>query len=200
MSRSKSTGAESSGAGALPGGSLPAGIIEFWFSSRLRPLWFASTPALDEEIRARFEVVWQRAGGGAYEAWRETSTGCLALILVFDQFPLNMYRGDARSFSTESQALKTARHGLNHRFHRALTEDQQVFFYMPFMHSEDMADQDLSVELFRALGRPENLRFAEHHRGIVARFGRFPHRNAILGRESSAEERAYLASPEAFTG
>ena len=111
-----------------------------------------------------------------------------------------MYRGQPASFASESKAIAITKAAISRQFDRQLPRNRVAFLYMPLMHSEDMADQDLSVKLFEAAGLAENARFARHHRGIVARFGRFPHRNAILGRESTAEELTWLASDEAFRG
>lgn len=174
------------------------GLLDFWFSPALRPRWFASTPALDADIRARYESLWRRAAAGELDAWAETPEGALALAIVLDQLPLNMYRGEPASFATESQAVAVAKLAVARRHDRELDDDGRLFLYMPLMHSENLDDQERSVELFRAAGM--DTRYPEHHRDIVRRFGRFPHRNALLGRESSPEEREYLGSPEAFKG
>jgi uncharacterized protein (DUF924 family) len=178
----------------------PELIDEFWFSERVRPLWFDSTPAFDDEIRDRFEETWRRAKDGGYKSWRQTALGSLALVIVFDQFPLNMYRGKPDSFSTEARAREVAEAAIERGFDLELTPQQQAFLYMPYMHSESLADQNRSVRLFDKPGLEENLKFAHHHCEIVRRFGRFPHRNAILGRASTREERDWLASDEAFLG
>jgi uncharacterized protein (DUF924 family) len=175
-------------------------VLDYWFSPRLSRHWFASTPALDDEIRLRYEALWQRAASGELDAWSDTPDGALALAIVLDQLPLNMYRGLPLAFSTEQLAVAVARQAVARGDDQRLPRDRVMFLYMPLMHSENLADQDQSVALFQRAGLTENLRFAEHHRGIVRRFGRFPHRNAILGRESTAAERVYLASPEAFKG
>ena len=175
-------------------------ILTFWFSQRVAKLWFNSTPEFDEEIRQRFESVYLDAKQGRYDNWQESAKGCLALAILFDQFPLNMYRGEEQSFSMEARARQVAGHAIDQRFDQQLEDQQKVFLYMPFMHSEDLADQDRSVELFTKAKLENNLRFARHHRDIVKRFGRFPHRNSILGRESTTDEAAYLQSKEAFLG
>ena len=178
----------------------PDHIIDFWFSARTRPLWFKSTPEFDQELMARFEGLYQQARQGGLDTWEETPIGALALVIILDQFPLNMYRDQASSFSAEGMAREVARRLLDRDGDQGLTDEQKAFLYLPFMHSERLEDQDRSVELYEATGLEDNLRFARHHREIVRRFGRFPHRNAILGRESSPEELAYLASGKAFTG
>ena len=178
----------------------PHDILEFWYSARISPHWFSSTPALDDEIRARYEGLWRRAASGELDAWSDTPEGALALAIVLDQLPLNMYRGEPASFATEQKAVAVAKLAVARGYDKRLPSDRVAFLYMPLMHSENLDDQDLSVNLFRAAGLAANLHFAEHHRGIVRRFGRFPHRNAILGRENTPEELEYLASAWAFKG
>ena len=178
----------------------PADILEFWYSEPMCSHWFRSTPALDEEIRERFEPVWVQASGGELEAWGESPEGCLALAIVLDQFPLNMYRGQARSFATEAQAVDVTLHAIRRGLDLQLQTGRRAFLYMPLMHSEDLSLQDSAVRLFELAGLESNARFARHHRELIRRFGRFPHRNAILGRQSTADERQYLASKGAFRG
>ncbi|MCW9058537.1 MAG: DUF924 domain-containing protein [Gammaproteobacteria bacterium] len=178
----------------------PTDILDFWYSDRIRNHWFASTPELDAEIRAGFEALWEAAAAGDLDAWRETPEGALALAIVLDQFPLNMFRGDARSFATEGKAIAVALRAIDNGLHAALPVERLAFLFMPLMHSERLEHQDLSVKLFEAHGLTDNLKFARHHRGLIERFGRFPHRNAILGRESTAAELEYLASDHAFKG
>lgn len=173
-------------------------LLDFWFSPRMRPRWFAATPALDDEIRERYAALWRRAAAGELATWQEHPEGALALAIVLDQLPLNMYRGKPESFATEAQAVAVAKRAIALGHDRKLDRDALLFLYMPLMHSENLEDQDRSVELFRAAGL--ETRYPEHHRSIVRRFGRFPHRNAILGRVGSQAEHDYLASDEAFTG
>ena len=178
----------------------PQDILDFWYAPEMRSSWFNSTPELDTQIRARFEPTWEAAVRGELDAWLGSPAGCLALAIILDQFPLNMFRDTAKSFSSEGQAIGVAKQALEKGFDQHIDPAQLAFLYMPLMHSEDLADQDLSVELFAAAGLDNNLRFAQHHREIVRRFGRFPHRNAILGRTSTPQEIAYLDSKEAFKG
>ncbi|MEW5787645.1 MAG: DUF924 family protein [Pseudomonadota bacterium] len=173
-------------------------LLDYWYSPRLRTRWFASTPTLDEEIRSRWEALWRRGLTGELDGWSGTSEGALALVILLDQLPLNMFRGRAEAFASERQAVAAARRAVDQGFDQAMAAEQRLFLYMPFMHSEDLAEQDLSVDLFSRAGM--DTRWPEHHRAIVRRFGRFPHRNAILGRPSTAEELAWLASAAAFTG
>lgn len=175
-------------------------LLAFWFSPAVRSHWFASTDALDTQMRERYEALWQRGARGELRQWEDTARGALALVILLDQLPLNMFRGQAQSFSTEQMSREVAQRALNKGFERQLREQEQAFLFMPFMHSERIEDQDRAVALFEAAGLTQNLKWARHHREVVRRFGRFPHRNAILGRPSSAAERAYLASDEAFHG
>lgn len=178
----------------------PSVIIGFWFEEPVRSHWFRSTLALDKQIRERFEPLWQQAADGGLADWRQTAEGSLALALVLDQFPLNMYRGQAMSFATEAQSIEVTLEAVDRGFDRQLPAEQRAFLYMPLMHSENLAHQDESVHLFEQAGLASNARFARHHRELIRRFGRFPHRNTILGRASTAGELAYLASKEAFQG
>jgi uncharacterized protein (DUF924 family) len=186
--------------GGEAGRAEPGVVLTFWFSERVRPLWFAATPDLDREIAERFLATWEQARAGALEPWEQSAAGALALVVVLDQLPLNMFRGRPESFATEAAARAVAERAIERGFDRRVAAEQRGFFYLPFMHSESLADQDRSVALYAGAGLEEGVRWACHHRAIVRRFGRFPHRNAILGRESTAGERAYLASGEAFRG
>ncbi len=178
----------------------PTEVVTFWFAADNRPLWFKATPSMDADLKRRFETLWEAARDGLLDHWRDTPEGCLALAIVLDQFPLNMYRGQPASFATQDQAIAVTRHALAKAFDARLPLAQRAFLYMPLMHSESLDDQDESVRRFESAGLKDNLRFAQHHHELIRRFGRFPHRNAILGRESSAEEAAYLASEAAFHG
>jgi uncharacterized protein (DUF924 family) len=176
----------------------PETVLDFWFSDSARPLWFNSTPVFDRQVQTRFESTWQQAREARLTAWENTAQGALALVIVLDQFPLNMFRGKAVQFSTEAQARAVAERAITCGHDRQLPRPQLAFLFLPYMHSEALADQDRSVELFSAAGLDENLEFARGHREIVRRFGRFPHRNRLLGRESTLEEITWLASDEAF--
>ncbi len=178
----------------------PADIIGFWFSDAVRPLWFNSTPEFDKQLSKRFESLWQQAAQGKLSSWTEDAEGALALVILLDQIPLNIYRGKAQSFATEAGARDIAARAIEKGWDKELSDEQKAFLYMPFMHSESLADQDRSVALYEAAGLKDNLKFANHHRELIRRFGRFPHRNAILGRESTEAETAYLASDQAFHG
>ncbi|AOU97224.1 hypothetical protein BI364_03730 [Acidihalobacter yilgarnensis] len=178
----------------------PEQILAYWYSESIRAQWFCATPELDAEIRQRYEEVWRQAHAGGMAAWRDTPEGALALAIILDQFPLNMFRGSARAFSSEREAVQLVHASIARGFDKKLPVSKRIFMYMPLMHSEVLADQDASVCLFEVAGLLDNLKFAKHHREIVRRFGRFPHRNALLGRVSTQEEHAYLNSEEAFKG
>lgn len=183
-------------------------ILEFWFADGLdtqRAAWFRRDEAFDEAIRKSFGTLPDQALDGAFDHWLGTPEGSLALLLVLDQFPRNLFRGQERAFAYDPKAREAAREAvLTHRHDEALPPAARVFLYLPFEHSEALADQDLSVSLFERLrDYPEHrveggsIDYALRHRDVIRRFGRFPHRNAILGRASTAEEEAYLREPGA---
>ena len=180
--------------------SSPEELVDYWFSDDVAKHWFNSTKAFDDQLREKYLRVYEQASHGHLDHWRDTPLGSLALIILFDQIPLNIFRGQPRSFATEEHARRVASIAIKHAYDQQLSDKQKAFMYLPFMHSENLQDQNLSVELFEKAGLKENLRFARHHRSIIERFGRFPHRNAILNRKSTAEEITYLDSPEAFHG
>ncbi|MDH5180583.1 MAG: DUF924 domain-containing protein [Gammaproteobacteria bacterium] len=178
----------------------PMQIIDYWYSDEMRKHWFASTPELDYEIKSNYEKIWESAGAGNLDEWRNTPEGCLALTIILDQMPLNMFRGTARSFATEGKAVEVALFAVENDFDEQISADKLPFLFMPFMHSENLEHQDLSVKLFSKHNLQDSLKFALHHRDIVLKYGRFPHRNKILGRESTKEEMEYLASEDSFKG
>ena len=178
----------------------PDELIEFWFSELVAKRWFNSTPEFDDSLRHRYQELYEAASHGHLDHWRDTPLGSLALVILFDQIPLNIFRGQARSFATEEHARRVASIAIKHGYDKQLTDQQKAFLYMPFMHSESLQDQNRSIELYEKAGLENNLRFARHHRDIIERFGRFPHRNALLGRKSTEQEIAYLDSPEGFHG
>jgi uncharacterized protein (DUF924 family) len=179
-------------------------IYDFWFGApgsdergTARDMWFGGGPEVDREIRERFEDDYRRAAAGGYSDWRNARESALALVVTLDQFPRNIYRGDPRSFAADAEARAVARHIVAQPWHAGLLAVERVFAYLPFEHSEDLADQRRSVELFESIGphseRENWIDYAVRHLEIVERFGRFPHRNAILGRESRPEEDDWLA-------
>ncbi|MEA1987962.1 MAG: DUF924 family protein [Pseudomonadota bacterium] len=175
-------------------------ILEFWFSERVSPQWFNASKELDNEILQRFGNLWHQALNNELNTWANTPEGALALVILLDQFPLNMFRGQAKSFKTEALAIKVTKHTVSQGFDKKIPKSQLMFLYMPLMHSENIEDQNLSIQLFTQAQLTQNLRFANHHKELIQKFGRFPHRNAILERTSTDEEIKYLNSKHAFTG
>jgi uncharacterized protein (DUF924 family) len=186
--------------------SAPQEILDFWFGcedeegyGEFREAWFTKDREFDREIRDRFEAVYEEAAGGGLDHWKSEARSCLALIIVLDQFPRNMYRGDARMYAADEKAREAARHAIEHAYDRELSPYGRLFTYLPFEHSEELDDQRLSVELFRGLatemGSEDLLGYAVRHLEIVERFGRFPHRNEILGRRTTPEEAEFLSGP-----
>lgn len=180
-------------------------ILDFWFlpldtidHGRQREIWWKGTPEFDTEIRERFDQTLEQAIADALDGWLRSPEGTLALIVLCDQFPRNMYRRSARAFVGDAKALQAARVALAHFYPAAFPVDVRAFFYMPFEHSESLPDQELACALFSALGDEQTAKYAFHHRDIIARFGRFPHRNDALGRVCSAEELDYLKSADRF--
>ena len=178
----------------------PEEILDFWFTEPMCSHWFRSTAKIDQDIGERYEKLWELAARGELDDWQESANGCLALAIVLDQFPLNMFRGQAKSFATEDKAIQVSLRAVDRGFDNLIDKDRLAFLYMPLMHSESLQHQDMSVALFTAAGLKDNLRFALHHRQLIQEFGRFPHRNAILGRASTEQEQEYLASERAFKG
>lgn len=176
----------------------PADIIDYWFSEKSKQFWFASTPSIDKEITSRYETVWEKAASGGLSSWGETADGSVALIIILDQFPLNMFRGKAKGFKTESMAVEVALNAIDNGFDEEMDNEKLLFLFMPLMHSENLDHQNLQVYLFEKYNF--NLDFSKHHRDLVKKFGRFPHRNEILGRMSTMEELDYLLSDNAFRG
>jgi uncharacterized protein (DUF924 family) len=176
-------------------------VLDFWFGARSsrerglpRKAWFQKSEPFDAEIRRRFLVTWERAARGELERWQATPLASLALIVVLDQFPRNMFRDTARAFSSDFRALAVARNMIALEFGRLLSSVERLFAYLPFAHAEDLAAQRRSLALFRELD-PEDIQNAKRHYEIIARFGRFPHRNAVLSRQSTAEETEFLKQP-----
>lgn len=171
-------------------------ILSFWFDEAGSKRWFAKSDAFDAEIRQRFEDVAIRLAaeaGDAVHAWEAAPRSALALIIALDQFPRNMYRDTPAAFAWDKRALPVANRMVDRGDDLKLSQDERAFAYMPFMHSEDLADQDRCVELMDArLDNESNLRHAIAHRNVIRQFGRFPHRNIILGRESTGAEIAFL--------
>ena len=173
----------------------PQTILHFWFEELTDKQHFAKDAALDEAIRTRFGATLEAAARGELFAWRATPSGRLAEIIVLDQFSRNMYRDTARAFAQDALALVLAQELVTSTQDRSLPVAQRIFAYMPYMHSESALVHTQAVALFSPPGMEDNLRFELRHKEIIDRFGRYPHRNAILGRTSTAEELAFLSEP-----
>lgn len=171
----------------------PAEIVDFWRTAGA-PAWFKKRAAFDAEIRRRFEAVHHAAARGELAGWEEDWQGALALLLLLDQFPRNIWRGSAHAFATDPLARAVARRACAVGLHRQAPAELRQFFFLPFAHSEDAADQDHALALWSAHAAEtgDSDKWARIHGDIIARFGRFPHRNACLGRETTADEQDFL--------
>ena len=169
----------------------PSDILTFWREAG-RGHWYSRDEAFDAEIRHRFLDTWRRATAGELSSWEASDDGALALTIVLDQFPRNMFRQDALTYSTDAMAREVAGRAIDRGADGRIDPILREFLYLPFMHSELLPDQQRCVALFRQSGNPENLKYAEEHADIIRRFGRFPHRNNVLGRPTTAEEQAFL--------
>jgi uncharacterized protein (DUF924 family) len=174
-----------------PAPSKPEEVVAFWRAAGPRK-WFRKDAAFDREIAARFLAAHEAAAAGHLADWEATPDGAFALLLLLDQFPRNMFRGSARAFATDPLARAVAERAIAHGFDTRVPGAERNFFYLPFMHSESLADQERSLELARGLSDGKSAKYAEIHADIIRRFGRFPHRNAVLGRATTADEQAYL--------
>jgi uncharacterized protein (DUF924 family) len=166
-------------------------VIAFWREAG-REKWFTKDEAFDAAIRKRFPALLESAARGDLATWEETPDGALALVIVLDQFPRNLFRSTPRAFASDAKARAVTARALARGFDRRCEKDLAAFLYMPLVHSEALVDQEHAVALFEALGSPENLRSAREHRDIIARFSRFPHRNVVLGRAMTEEEQVFL--------
>jgi uncharacterized protein (DUF924 family) len=167
-------------------------VLDFWFDEASKAHWFKPSAAFDQAVAEQLGMLHEHAAAGALDAWQASAEGCLALCILLDQAPRQLFRGQARAFATDPRARAIAERALDMGFDRQLPVDQRLFLYLPFMHSERLADQERCVALFGAEELRDRLSHAAEHADIVRRFGRFPHRNAALGRESTAEEEACL--------
>jgi uncharacterized protein (DUF924 family) len=186
----------------------PGPVLEFWFDAapgaahygRMRDVWFEKSDAFDDEVRARLGASHDAAVAGTLDAWIALPRASLALVILLDQVPRNIFRGTPRAFASDAQARAVARAAVERGHDRDLLPNERLFLYLPFEHSEILADQERALELFRPLAAFADtaniMASAQRHRDIVARFGRFPHRNAILGRGTTAEEAAFLKEPK----
>jgi len=190
----------------MPTSELYEEVLAFWFGtpgdpwfSQFRPEWFRKDPAFDQEIRRRFASLLEALAEGEHRDWMLAPRSALAFVIVLDQFSRNMFRGEARAFAEDALARSAADQAIHRGFDAQVAPVERTFFYLPFMHSEELADQERSVALFGALAGGDtsssSVDYARRHRDIIARFGRFPHRNAALGRPSTPEELVFLAQP-----
>jgi uncharacterized protein (DUF924 family) len=170
-------------------------VLTFWFEETQPAQWFQKNPEFDALVRTRFEPVYEDARAGKFEHWQSDADGALALCVIFDQFPRNMFRDTARSYATDDQALLVAKRAVHLGLDQVVVSVKRRFIYLPFEHSEKFADQKRSLELFTSLKKddPISYEYAVRHYQVIERFGRFPHRNAILGRANTPEEDVYLS-------
>ena len=172
-------------------------VIHFWFKETQPQQWFQKNDQFDEQVKERFLSVYELARDGLCDGWKNSAEGCLALCVVLDQFPRNMFRGTPDMFATDMKALLVAKHAISQGFDQVLKPEERRFLYLPFEHSENMNDQKKSVELFEKMKKDDPLgyEYAVRHVEVIEKYGRFPHRNKIIGRESTPEEEEYLAQP-----
>ena len=169
----------------------PQDVLAFWLAAG-HAKWFGKDEAFDAEIRTRFLPTYEAAAAGRLSDWEAEGEGALALTIVLDQFSRNMFRGDARTYAADPVAREVVKRAIARGFDQTVARELRSFLYLPLMHSETPADHEQSVALHRAHGDPEGIKYAEHHADIVRRFGRFPHRNAILRRQTTPQEQAFL--------
>ena len=166
-------------------------VLAFWGAAG-KGKWFNKNDAFDAQIREKFLATYEAAARGDLSAWEQTPESVLALTIALDQFPRNLFRGSPRTYAMDEKARAVADRALARGFDQKVSPELRTFFYLPFMHSEKLADQERCVALYRALGDDYSLKYAEDHADIIRRFGRFPHRNPILGRTTTPEEHAFL--------
>jgi uncharacterized protein (DUF924 family) len=169
----------------------PAAIVAFWREVGPKR-WFEKDAALDADITRRFLAAHEAAAASKLVGWEQSAEGALALLILLDQFPRNMFRGQTRAFATDPLARAVAAGGIVRGFDSQVPAEMRGFFYLPFMHSEDVADQERAIAFYKAARDADGLKWAERHAGIIRRFGRFPHRNPVLGRVTTADEQAFL--------
>ena len=169
----------------------PEDVLAFWRDAG-PARWYKRDDAFDAELRRRFLALWQQAAAGELSSWEAGDDGALALVIVLDQFPRNMFRGDARTYASDGLAREVAHRAIERGVDTRIDPALRQFLYLPFNHSEHLSDQLRCVELSRAAGDAESLKWAKHHADIIRRFGRFPHRNRLLGRTTTPEEQVFL--------
>ena len=177
-------------------------ILTFWFGTldlsdemEKRQVWFRATPEFDRYLVEHYTEVHERAAAGKLDHFKRTREDCLTLIMALDQFPRNIYRGTPRAFATDAKAREVAGYALEQGYDQGLARWPRTFFYLPFEHSERLADQERALVLYGSLGNEDSMRAAVGHHAAIKRFGRFPHRNVVLGRPNTPEEEEYLKDP-----
>jgi uncharacterized protein (DUF924 family) len=174
-------------------------VLDFWFSAEVEARWFSPDAAFDRDVTQRFGDLYDLAYRGELANWMRQAESALALVILLDQVPRNMFRGSPKAFLTDEQAREVSEAAISHHFDQQRSPKERAFFYLPLMHSEDLLDQTECVTLYRRLATDtEGLESAILHRDIIARFGRFPHRNKVLGRESNEEEADFLNTRKGF--
>lgn len=176
------------------------GLLTLWFAPETQPLWFHSTKEFDKYLQVEYEPLYLQAKSGQLNEFVANDYLALALVILLDQIPLNIYRDDGKRYATENQALQVAQKVISRGGDKEFSAMEKAFLYMPFMHSEELKVQQEGVQLFETAKLEGNIRFARHHCEIIQRFGRFPHRNAHLGRTSTKEEIEWLNSDEGWNG
>ncbi|WP_180011114.1 MULTISPECIES: DUF924 family protein [Acinetobacter] len=171
-------------------------ILDSWFSPETQPNWFAKSDQFDQSLKEKFGDILEQASRAELWSWRKNADGRLAEIIVLDQFSRNIFRDTPRAFAQDSLALALAQEAISQDLDKQLSPEQRSFLYMPFMHSESKLIHEFALKLFQRLGNPENLEYEIKHKIIIDRFGRYPHRNQILGRESTEEELSFLTQPD----
>jgi uncharacterized protein (DUF924 family) len=186
-----STGSDTSAAGTSAANISASDVLAFWRAAGPAK-WFKKDSAFDAEIMSRFATLWRDAAAGSLAGWEAQAESALALAIVLDQFPRNMFRGKADAFATDALGRAVAERAIARGFDQKVPASERLFFYLPFEHSETLADQERAVALVDTLGDPDLTRWSELHADVIRRFGRFPHRNSALGRATTREEQEYL--------
>ena len=173
-------------------------LLTFWFSDEAKKHWFFQSDAFDQKLKDQFMDLYKQAAAGVLDHWKSNPKSCLALIILLDQMPRNFFRGDGKSHATDAHAVKIAKYAIEQGYDLNMLDTEKMFIYLPFQHSENLTDQELSVKLTRdRIGEGMTLDYAIRHYDVIKKFGRFPHRNSILGRPSTEEEKAFLAETPA---
>lgn len=171
-------------------------LLDFWFSTETKPFWFVKDAGFDQKVFDQMHALYEEAASGQLDHWKEDADSALALVLLLDQAPRNLFRNSPKSFATDAAACSLSKYILEQKYDQNWSKDQKVFAYLPLEHSENLADQALCLELIKQRVKdPDYVHYAQLHYDIIERFGRFPHRNAVLGRASTKEEQAFLKQP-----